>query len=294
MEPKIERVIKRDGTQEKFVFKKISSAVNRACKSCKVTPKEEKLEELKNEFSKLEVEVITVDKIHEIVGEFLDKYDPNVAKKYVANRKDHTKTKDFVKRKIGFINKYKKTDNTANSTVDDNSNVGGKNIGILNAEIHKEDNIDVSRAMVMSKLEELFPDFDPKQYIGDIESHIIYKHDESSFSCPSPYCVSLTMYPFLTNGINKIGGLSARPKNLDSFCGMYVNLVFAISAQFAGAVATSEVLLYFDYFAKKEWGDNYYLNPDTVISSDSCLRKKTIRGQIHQYYQQIVYSINQP
>ena len=230
MEPKIERVIKRDGTQEKFQFRKISSAILRASKSCKVTPKEEKLEELKNEFSKLEVEVIT------IVGEFLDKYDPNVAKKYVANRRDHTKTKDFVKRKIGFINKYKKTDNTANSTIDDNSNVGSRNIGVLNAEIHKEDNIDVSRAMIMSKLEELFPDFDPKQYIEDLESHIIYKNDESSFcGAISPYCVSMTMYPFLTDGIYKIGGLSAKPKNLDSFCGMFINLVFATSAQFAGA-----------------------------------------------------------
>ena len=44
MEPKIERVIKRDGTQEKFQFRKISSAILRASKSCKVTPKEEKLE----------------------------------------------------------------------------------------------------------------------------------------------------------------------------------------------------------------------------------------------------------
>jgi anaerobic ribonucleoside-triphosphate reductase len=275
MEPTIERVIKRSGEQEKFNLKKIISAVNRAYKSCKITPKEEKLEELKSKFSKLEIEVITVDKIHEIVSEFLEKYDPTVAKKYVAKRKDHTKTKDFVKRKIGFINKYKKTDNTANSTIDDNSNVSGRNIGILNAEIHKEDNIDVSRAMITSKLEELFPDFDPKQYVEDLESHIIYKHDESSFAGSiAPYCVSLTMYPFLTNGINKIGGLSAKPKNLDSFCGMYINLIFATSAQFAGAVATSEVLLYFDYFSKKEWGDDYYLNPETVISSKGCLREK--------------------
>lgn len=295
MEPTIERVIKRSGEQEKFNLKKIISAVNRAYKSCKITPKEEKLEELKSKFSKLEIEVITVDKIHEIVSEFLEKYDPNVAKKYVAKRKDHTKTKDFVKRKIGFINKYKKTDNTANSTIDDNSNVSGRNIGILNAEIHKEDNIDVSRAMITSKLEELFPDFDPKQYVEDLESHIIYKHDESSFAGSiAPYCVSLTMYPFLTNGINKIGGLSAKPKNLDSFCGMYINLIFATSAQFAGAVATSEVLLYFDYFSKKEWGNDYYLNPETVISSKGCLREKTIRSQIHQHFQQIVYSICQP
>lgn len=107
-------------------------------------------------------------------------------------------------------------------------------------------------------------------------------------------CCSITMYPFLLNGIKEIGGLSAAPKNLDSFCGMYVNLIFAISAMFSGAVATSEFLVYFSYFCEKEWGKNYWQKPDTIISTEHCNRKKTIRNQIHQYWQQVIYSINQP
>jgi ribonucleoside-triphosphate reductase len=149
--------------------------------------------------------------------------------------------------------------------------------------------------MIVHKLRELYPDFDAKQYIRDLENHIIYKHDESGFAgAISPYCCSISMYPFLTNGIKDIGGLSAAPKNLDSYCGMYINLIFAVAAQFAGAVATSEFLLYFDLFARKEWGDNYYQKADVIISSEHCLRKKTIQSQIHQYFQQVIYSINQP
>ena len=107
--------------------------------------------------------------------------------------------------------------------------------------------------MIMDKLKELYPDFDSKQYVRDLEHHIIYKHDESSFAgAIAPYCCSISMYPFLTDGIKNLGGLSAAPKNLDSFCGMYINLIFATSSMFAGAVATSEFLLYFDYFARKE------------------------------------------
>ena len=101
------------------------------------------------------------------------------------------------------------------------------------------------------------------------------------------------MYPFLTNGIEGIGGLSAAPKNIDSFCGMYVNLIFATASQFAGAVATSEFLLYFTYFAKKEWGEEFWKYPDTEISIN-CVRNKTIRTQIRQYFQQVIYSICQP
>lgn len=88
----------------------------------------------------------------------------------------------FVENKIAFINKFKKASNTANTTIDDNSNVANKNIAILNAEIHKPDNIKISRAMVMDKLKELYPDFNAKRYIRDLEDHVIYKHDESSFA----------------------------------------------------------------------------------------------------------------
>ena len=133
-----------------------------------------------------------------------------------------------------------------------------------------------------------------KQYKKDLESHIIYKHDESSFAgAIAPYCCSITMYPFLINGIKGIGGLSAAPKNLDSFCGMYINLIFATSAMFAGAVATSEFLLYFTYFCKKEWGEDFWKHPETKISINSN-RNKTILSQIHQHWQQVIYSINRP
>ena len=102
------------------------------------------------------------------------------------------------------------------------------------------------------------------------------------------------MYPFLLNGIESVGGLSATPKNLDSFCGMFCNLVFIIASQFAGAVACPEALVFFDYYARKEWGDDYYLNYDEVITAPTVKRQKTIRKQIHQYFQQIIYTLNQP
>ena len=62
----------------------------------------------------------------------------------------------FVENKIAFIKKYKQSSNTANSTIDDNSNVANKNVAILNAEIHKPENIRISRSMIMGKLKELY------------------------------------------------------------------------------------------------------------------------------------------
>ena len=42
-----------------------------------------------------------------------------------------------------------------------------------------------------------------------------------------PYCASVTLYPFLFKGNTSIGGTSEAPKNLSSFNGSFINLVFA-------------------------------------------------------------------
>lgn len=240
--------------------------------------------------------IIDVEDIQDHVEESLMTFGYyNVAKAYILYRARYTNIRNWTDKKLQFINRYKQSDNTANATIDDNSNVSSKNIGVLNSEIHKSDNILINRRMIINKLKELYPDFDNKQYLKDLEHHIIYKNDESTFSgAISPYCCAISMYPFLLNGLKDIGGLSAAPKNLDSYCGMYINMIFAIAAMFAGAVATPEILLYFSWFARKEWGDDYWQSPDEIISTGNCKRTKTIRHQIHQYFQQIIYSINQP
>lgn len=290
------KVLKRNKQLERFNINKILKAVEAAYKSTNKEVDLDVMHELEYFPIFLRGDVISVETIQDEVEKILMDLAPyEVARAYIVYREEHKAIRKYAQEKIDFINRYKNSDNTANATVDDNSNVSGKNIGILNSEIHKKDNIQISRRMIVEKLRELYPNFNAKQYIKDLDNHVIYKHDESSFSgAIAPYCCSISMYPFLTDGIKNIGGLSAAPKNIDSFCGMYVNLIFATSAMFAGAVATSEFLLYFTYFCKKEWGNEFYLKPDIVISTPLSYRKKTIRSQIHQYWQQVVYSINQP
>ena len=287
-------IIKRNGQKEEFNPTKIRNAVKSAFNSVGYSVDENVYDEIVDSI-KIWNEM-SIEDIQDQVIETLRNFDfGDVADSYLIYRYKHEQARKMVKAKKAFIQKYKESSNTANATVDDNSNVANKNIGILNAEGHKEENILVNRGMISDKLKELFPNFDSKQYEKDLEHHIIYKHDESSFmGAIAPYCCSISMYPFLNNGIKGLGGLSASPKNLDSFCGMFVNLMFAVAGQFAGAVATPEFLMYFDYFARKEWGDLYYEKPDCIVTTDHCKRQKTIRSQIHQYFQQVVYSVNQP
>ena len=199
---------------------------------------------------------------------------------------DITKYKDD----IDFIERYKTASNAATgSAVDSNANVENKNITTLTGEIPKKLMIGINRSLMYNKLKELYGVETAEEYIQMLETHKIYCHDETSVY---PYCVSITMYPFLFKGMKDIGGISDPPKNLQSFCGSFVNLVFAIASQFAGAVSTPEFLTYMDYFVRREYGDDYYKHSKKVV--DLSNRKRTIDDVLCQCFQEIVYSLNQP
>ena len=100
------------------------------------------------------------------------------------------------------------------------------------------------------------------------------------------------MYPFLFDGLTKIGGLSTAPTNLDSFCGSFINLVFAISSQFAGAVSTPEFLMYMDYFIRKDYGEDYLDHLDDVVEFN--VKRRTLVKVIDNYFQQVIHSMNMP
>lgn len=191
---------------------------------------------------------------------------------------------------VNFIEKYKKASNASTgSEVDSNANVENKNVATLQGELSKKDIIGTNRLLMYNKITEMYGEDLAKEYIRQLESHEIYKHDETSIY---PYCVSVTLYPFLFDGLKNIGGLSTAPTNLDSFAGSFINLVFAIASQFAGAVSTPEFLTYLDYFIRQEYGDDYIYHSNEIVSTGK--RTRTIGKIITDKFEQVVYSLNQP
>lgn len=184
---------------------------------------------------------------------------------------------DLINSQTQFINDYIKSSNAAEgSKFDANANIESKNIATLETELWKAGNIAVNRELLRREIEQKFSKELSQEYIRQLESHEIYTHDETSLK---PYCVSVTMYPFLLDGVTKLGGESKAPQHLASFCGSFINFVFATASQFAGAVATVEWLMYFDHFARKDYGDNYLETHESLIKES---------------LQHVVYSINQP
>lgn len=200
------------------------------------------------------------------------------------------------RKQVEFIEKYRDAINAASgSEVDANANIASKNIATLCYELPKKLYIGTNRLLMHDKITELYGESLADEYICELENHIIYKHDETS---PYPYCVSITMYPFIFNGLKDLGGISEPPKNLNSFCGSFINLVYAVGAQFAGAVATPEFLTYLDYFIRKEFGNDYYKYSEfpaqNIMHNGEIIKSRTIKKVITECFEQVVYSINQP
>jgi len=193
---------------------------------------------------------------------------------------------------LDFIERYKKATNAADgSERDANANVECKNITTMEGEIFKRDFVNINRLAMWRKLKEMYGEPTADEYLRQLEEHEIYRHDETAI-IGKPYCVSMTMYPFLYHGITSIGGLSSAPTNVHSFIGGFINLVFAVASQFAGAVSTPEWLPYFDYFLRKEYGNDYYLRADDL--ADLSKKRRSIKQVIYDLFQQTVYSICQP
>jgi ribonucleoside-triphosphate reductase len=212
-----------------------------------------------------------------------------VAKSYMLYRQKHLEDRE-VRDKVKFLIEYCDSINAATgSKFDANANVENKNMATLIGELPKSNFIRLNRRMLTDKIKDKYGKEAADRYIELLNSHLIYKNDETSLA---NYCASITMYPWLLDGTYPIGGNSKAPTNLKSFCGGFINMVFMVSSMLSGACATPEFLMYMNYFIQLEYGEDYYKHADKVV--DLSKKQRTLDKVITDCFEQIVYSINQP
>ena len=281
-------IIKRNGKREPFSAEKIKNAIAKAFLSVNSFATQEVLV---NVMSRLKIhDGISVEEIQNQVEVSLmaERY-YEVAKAYILYRQRHYEDRE-VKEKLDFLINYCNASNAATgSKYDANANVEKKNIATLIGELPKSNFIRLNRRLLCDKIKDLYGKELSDKYLYLLNNHFIYKNDETSIA---NYCASITMYPWLLDGTRSIGGNASAPTNLKSYCGGFINMVFMVSSMLSGACATPEFLMYMDYFIRKEYGDNYYQESDKVV--DLSLKQRTIDKVITDYFQQVVYSINQP
>jgi len=235
---------------------------------------------------------IASSEIRRQVEEALMSVNKKVAREYIKKFEEKQDKDKVLKKDSDFIRDYISASNASTgSKYDSNANVENKNVVTLGQELHKGKNIQQNRYIMHNKIKALYSKKLADQYIKDLESHVLYKHDESG-TPGYPYCVAITMYPFLIDGLTKIGGQSKAPTDLKSYCGEFINLVYSVSSQFMGAVATPEFLMYMDYFIRKDYGDDYLDILDKVVEINR--KGRTLEQVIENAFQQVVHSMNMP
>lgn len=281
-------ITKRDGTSEQFSLDKIMNAIIKAFKSVDA---DIDLLNISKIFSHLNIfNDIKVEDIQNQVEVALMKegcYD--VAKSFMLYRQRHSEDRETME-KLKFLADYCDNSNAATSSkYDANANVENKNIATLIGELPKSNFIRLNRRLLTDRLKKMYGKDVANEYLELLNSHFIYKNDETSLA---NYCASITMYPWLIGGTMSIGGNSTAPTNLKSFCGGFINMVFMVSSMLSGACATPEFLMYLNYFIGQEYGEDYWQHADKVV--DLSVRQRTIDKMITDCFEQIVYSINQP
>lgn len=279
-------VRKTNGSYEEYDKVKLMNGIREACKTAgEECPEAVVVSIAENLYI---YDKITSREIRRQVEESLMSINKKVAVAYIEKFDaglDLRKKRDFIRDYIAASNA------ATGSKFDANANVTRKNIVTLGQELYKENNIKQNRYIMKDKIKALYGRSLAGQYIKDLESHVLYKHDESG-TPGYPYCVAITMYPFLVDGLIKLGGVSVAPTDLKSFCGEFINLVYSISSQFMGAVATPEFLMYLDYFIRKDYGDDYLDHLEDVVEMNA--KKRTLVKVIDNYFQQVVHSMNMP
>ena len=281
-------IVKRDGKRELFSIDKIRNAISKAFLSVGSFATQDTITHILSRI--IITDGTTVEDIQNQVEIALmaDRY-YTVAKAYMLYRQKHTEDRE-VRDKLKFLMDYCDASNAASgSKYDSNANVENKNMATLIGELPKSNFIRLNRRMLTDRIKEMYGKEVSDKYIEMLNNHFIYKNDETSLA---NYCASITMYPWLIGGTVSIGGNSKAPTNLKSFCGGFVNMVFMVSSMLSGACATPEFLMYMNYFIGLEFGQDYYKIADKVV--DLSRKQRTLDKVITDYFEQIVYSINQP
>jgi ribonucleoside-triphosphate reductase len=291
------KVQKRTGQIVDFDLEKIENAIKKAFDSKQVEYDPAIVESVDKlislTYTNVPVSVETIqDNVERVLMQF-GYYD--IAKTFILYREQRKSTR-FVKERVDYMNQYSQsTDNAASSSeTDGNANVTMKNVANLEGEVYKTTNRIIQRQRMKDELNILFPEV-AKQYETDLDNHIIYTHDEASTPVLKQYCMAVSLYPLLTEGVGNIDGVTpSEPNDLQSFSGQITNLIFLLSSQCKGAVAVGEYFIALNYYVVKEFGDKWYEKLDCEASSPHCLIKRTVRDNILKAFKQFVWGVNQP
>lgn len=177
-----------------------------------------------------------------------------------------------------FTNKFLETQTTADISVDANANVDDTSILSWNYEFPKP-------LMKLNGLYFLWKDALKKHGIKRANKMIeleiaggIRIHDLHGWMMP--YCYATSLSPIVFDGMPWVKNIKVKPvKHFLSLINNSIKYIYSLSTQCVGAIAVPDLLVYAEYFIRKDYGENWYEKDDIV-------------NLIKQLFQHWIYSVN--
>lgn len=291
------KVQKRNGQIVNFDLTKIENAISKAFASQSIPYDANVVEYVRRSLLASDpTGIVEVEAVQDCVEKALMQLGYySTAKAFILYREQRKQSR-FIKERLDYMNQYSLSDDNAasSSETDANANVTIKNVANLEGEVYKVTNRIIQRQRMKDELNLLFPDL-AKQYETDLNSHIIYTHDEASTPVLKQYCMAVSLHPLMTEGVGNIDGVTpSEPNDLQSFSGQITNLIFLLSAQCKGAVAVGEYFVALNYYIVKEFGTKWYEKLDCEATTPHCLIRRTVKEHILKAFKQFVWGVNQP
>ena len=178
-----------------------------------------------------------------------------------------------------FFKRFMNSDNVANASIDDNSNVTDKNISIMLSESRKPYNKLLSHNKIYIELKENFGKETADKWLELQINGALYSHD-SHESTLKPYCFAFSLKPIVEKGLFFIDTMKAKPaQHLDTFNHHVLEFVSYATNMQSGAVGIPDYLIYAYYYWQNDVKTSYV--------SDAEVYKK-------QKWQEILFNLNQP
>jgi ribonucleoside-triphosphate reductase len=186
------------------------------------------------------------------------------------------------------------TENHVNSIIDENANVSskfGKSYGMFQTELLKS----IQKLRGYNDLYKVIK----TEYNSDIANEIIgsvfngdlYLHDSCYIQIP--YCWATSVQSLVNDGIQYNDQLSSYPpKKRRSFIDMVKEFIIQLSHEVAGAVAISDLFVYYSYYVKCEldiFRNSYGMSKNITYSE---LLTTKLRKEIEDDFQSLVHTLN--
>lgn len=239
----IKRVIKRDGTKERWMISKVVNAIGKALDSVGVRDHRLAGSLAYVVQSKLSgFEEVSVEQIQDTVEDVLMKTYPDAARAFVRYRFKRQQLRELVN-PLQLIQGYLDANDWR---VNENSNIGYSLQG-LNIFVSGET---TSRFWLHALYSEKVAN-----------AHLKGKFHIHDLSLLAPYCAGWDLLDLLTRGFHAPGRITCNPpKHLRSALGQLLNFLYTMQLEFAGAVAVSSfdtLLAPFVYYDRLSYQEVY-------------------------------------